>query len=99
RSDFKWERVRPCIKELRGKRVLDVGCGNGYYMFRAAAEEPELVLGLDPSEAFLYQFETIQRFAGLPNLQYELLGIEELPIFDKFFDLVLCMGVLYHQRN
>ncbi|MBU2323874.1 MAG: DUF1698 domain-containing protein, partial [Gammaproteobacteria bacterium] len=33
RSDWKWQRVAPHL-DLAGKRVLDVGCGNGYYMWR-----------------------------------------------------------------
>ena len=32
-SDWKWSRVAPHI-DLQGKRILDVGCGNGYYMWR-----------------------------------------------------------------
>src|SRR5690606_27156100 len=33
RSDWKWARVAPHL-DLRGKRALAVGCGNGYYMWR-----------------------------------------------------------------
>ena len=48
RSNLKWDRIKPALGELRGRKILDVGCGNGYYMFRAAAHQPGLVLGLDP---------------------------------------------------
>ena len=34
RSDWKWSRVAPHLSELRGRNVLDVGCGNGYYGWR-----------------------------------------------------------------
>ncbi len=33
RSDWKWDRVSPHL-DLTNKRILDVGCGNGYYMWR-----------------------------------------------------------------
>src|SRR5690606_20268551 len=33
RSDWKWQRVSPHL-DLSGRRVLDVGCGNGYYLWR-----------------------------------------------------------------
>jgi len=36
RSDLKWQRVAGAIDSLEGRRVLDVGCGNGYYALRMA---------------------------------------------------------------
>ncbi len=99
KSNLKWDRISEALGELRGRQILDLGCGNGYYMFRAAAHEPKLVLGLDPSIQFYYVFEMMQRFLQLPTLQYERLGLEHLYVFDQAFDIALCMGVLYHHRS
>ena len=99
KSNLKWDRIAQAIGELRGRQILDLGCGNGYYMFRAAAEQPKAVLGLDPSIQFYYVFEMMQRFLQLENLQYERLGLEHLYVFDQAFDIALCMGVLYHHRS
>ena len=99
RSNLKWNRIAEAIGDLSGKNVLDVGCGNGYYMFRASSMNPKSILGLDPSVPFLLQFELIQHFARIPNLQIELLGAEHLDLFKDAFDLILCMGILYHQKN
>ncbi len=99
RSDLKWDRVLPALGELRGRRILDVGCGNGYYMFRAAAHEPVAVVGIDPSIPFLLSFELMQRYLRLASLQYELLGVENLEVFDRAFDVALCMGIVYHHRS
>lgn len=99
RSNLKWDRISPALGELRGRQILDVGCGNGYYMFRAAAQDPGLVLGLDPSVAFYFAFELMQRYLQMPNLQYDRLGYQHLYVFDKAFDIALCMGILYHHRS
>jgi len=98
-SQMKWDRIAPELGCLEGKQILDVGCGNGYYMFRAAHQQPRLVLGIDPSIPFYWQFELMQRYLQLPNLQYELMGVEDLGLFDRDFDMVWCMGILYHHRN
>ena len=68
RSDKKWKRLLPSIPNLKDKRVLDVGCNNGYFMFKMAAMEPELVLGIDPIVLNYAQFQFINHFANKKNL-------------------------------
>ena len=99
RSQMKWNRIQEALGDLQHRRILDVGCGNGYYMFRAAAFEPSQVIGIDPSVPFLLSFELMQRYLQLGNLQYERLGVEDLEVFSNAFDIALCMGIVYHHRN
>lgn len=98
-SNLKWDRVYPHVIDLEGKVVADIGCNNGYYMFRMASHNPKLVIGFDPLPRFKYIFELVNRFAGLPNLKFELLGAEHMHHFRSLFDTVFCMGILYHNRN
>ncbi|MGF1792793.1 tRNA 5-methoxyuridine(34)/uridine 5-oxyacetic acid(34) synthase CmoB [Photobacterium profundum] len=99
RSDWKWDRVLPHISPLKGRSVLDVGCGNGYHMWRMLGEGAALTVGIDPSNLFLIQFEAIRRLMGDDNRAFLLpLGIEQLPEL-KAFDTVFSMGVLYHRRS
>lgn len=99
RSDFKWERILPHINNMKGKRICDVGCNNGYYMFRMAHHKPELVLGIDPIHRYKFTFEYLQNFAREPNLYMETLGFEHLGLFKNFFDIIFLLGIVYHHRN
>ncbi|MBE9503281.1 MAG: tRNA 5-methoxyuridine(34)/uridine 5-oxyacetic acid(34) synthase CmoB [Proteobacteria bacterium] len=99
KSNLKWDRVQPHLIDLKGKVVADIGCNNGYYMFRMAHHHPELVVGFDPMPRFQCAFDLVNRFAGFNNLKFELLGAEHVHLFRNLFDTVLCMGVLYHNRN
>ena len=105
RSDRKWARIAAAIPDISGKRVLDIGCNSGYYMFRLLGHAlrqcgaPEAVIGIDPSESFYYAFELLQALARRAELQYEPLGVEEIEVFGESFDLVLCLGIVYHQRD
>ncbi len=99
RSDFKWDRLLPHISPLKYRYVLDVGCGNGYHMWRMLGEGAEFVVGVDPSQLFLCQFETIRHFANNnQNVHLLPLGIQQLPEL-KAFDTVFSMGVLYHRKS
>ena len=99
RSDWKWNRVLPHISPLAGRRVLDVGCGNGYHCWRMAGHEAGLVLGIEPSVLFNLQFYVVKKYCSdapvflLPN------KLEELPSRLHAFDTVFSMGVLYHRRE
>lgn len=99
RSDWKWERLLPHISDLTNRTVLDVGCGNGYHMWRMLGAGARQVYGIDPSTLFLVQFEAIRKLMGnSQQAQLLPLGIEQLPKLEAF-DTVFSMGVLYHRRS
>lgn len=99
RSDWKWDRVQPHISSLKHRKVLDVGCGSGYHMWRMCGQEPSMVVGIDPSLLFMLQFLAIQHFVGKQKAYYLPLGIEHMPKKMRAFDTVFSMGVLYHRRS
>lgn len=98
RSDWKWQRVSPHL-DLTGKRVLDVGCGNGYYQWRMLGAGARSVVGVDPNWLFFCQFLAMKRY--LPDLPawHLPLALEDLPEKLEGFDTVFSMGVLYHRRS
>lgn len=99
RSDWKWERVIPHISPLAGRTVLDVGCGSGYHMWRMIGAGAHLVVGIDPMQLFLVQFEAVRKLLNDDRRAHMLpLGIEQLPVLQAF-DTVFSMGVLYHRRS
>jgi len=83
---------------LKDKRVADIGCNNGYYMFRMQEDEPKLLVGFDPSPLYKTQFDFINHFVK-SDIVYELLGVEHLEYYDEKFDTIFCLGVLYHRSD
>jgi len=99
RSDFKWDRVSPHLAGLQGRRILDVGCGNGYHCWRMLAQAPELVLGIEPSALFNLQFQALQHYLQREDIDMLPIGVEAMPENLNWFDTVFSMGVLYHRRS
>ncbi len=98
RSDWKWDRISPHISDLTDRSVLDIGCGNGYHLFRMLGDGAKLALGVDPTRLFLYQFHTLKHFLPLTPAHILPLRCEHLPAFNSF-DTVFSLGVLYHRRS
>lgn len=97
-SDWKWQRIEPHISPLEGRQVLDIGTGNGYFLFRMLGAGASLALGIDPTHIFLYQFHAAQRLLPANGAYLLPLRSEHLPAFGCF-DTVFCLGVLYHRRS
>jgi tRNA (mo5U34)-methyltransferase len=99
RSDLKWDRLRNEIAPLTDRRVLDVGCGNGYYALRMLGGGARLVVGIDPTLLFVFQFEALRHFLDEQPAHVLPLRLHELPDARNAFDTTFSMGVLYHQRD
>ena len=97
RSDMKFARLLAAGVEFAGKHVLDVGCGNGYYSYRALGAGASMALGLDPSWHYFAQFLALERLLGEQRCAYLPLTLDDCA--PTGFDLTLSMGVLYHRRD
>jgi len=93
----KWNRLLPALPDLAGKIVADIGCNNGYYMFRMLPHKPRCVIGLEPMLQHYYCFKALRHLAGAENLHIELMGVEDVPLFPSCFDVVFLMGIIYHR--
>jgi len=82
-------------EQLRGKRVLDVGCGMGRFS-DVASKWGATVVGVDLSRAV----DAAQRNIGSrENIHIAQANIFQLPFREETFDVIFSIGVLHHTPN
>jgi tRNA (mo5U34)-methyltransferase len=85
-------------KDLSGRRVLDIGCSDGYFAF-VCEERGADVLAIDFVPEDYTGFNTAKTILG-SGVEYSMESVYNLsPDKHGCFDVVLCLGVLYHLRN
>lgn len=73
------------LPDLRGKTVLDIGCGMGQHAKQYSDMGAASVLGIDISEKML-EYANLHFHAG--NITYRQMAMEDIRGFDQKFDLV-----------
>lgn len=80
------------------ERILDVGCGTGAFLRRAAERFPDAGLtGVDPAPRMIE--EAGKRTAGNDRFGFSVAAAEELPFDDGSFDLVTTSVSFHHWRD
>ncbi len=82
-------------RELRGKRVLDVGCGFGRHMY-VASEHGAEVVGIDLSGGVDRVYEATHDRPGCHVVQG---NVFDRPLREGAFDVVWSFGVLHHMPD
>ena len=87
---------------LAGKRVLDLGCNAGFWSLAAVEAGAELVgVGIDGRQMHVEQANLVFEAKGIDRARYEFLrgDVFATELDDEPFDIVLCLGLLYHVSN
>lgn len=96
---WKWREIEGSIpKDLRGKRVLDIGCNSGFYSFEMARRGAS-VLAIDHDERYLRQARWAASKLDLSErIDFAPIDVYGLGKTRDTFDIVLFLGVFYHLR-
>lgn len=85
--------------DLTGLRILDIGTNDGFYAFECERRNAKEVVAIDSFPIEMTGFQVLKDFYGssIIYLQDNLYNITP----EKYgtFDIVLCLGVLYHLRT
>jgi 2-polyprenyl-3-methyl-5-hydroxy-6-metoxy-1,4-benzoquinol methylase len=85
---------------FRGKRVLDLGCNAGFWALNAIAAGCDYVLGIDARTLHVEQANLVFRVNAVPASKYRFIldnvFTGDLDRLGGPFDIVLCLGLLYH---
>ena len=79
-----WESVRALLPPLAGRRVVDLGCGFGWFARHAAEEGAASVLGLDLSENMIARARAETQSTAV---RYAIADLDTLTLPQGAFDL------------
>lgn len=91
-----WSRLSPLFPSLRGKTVLDLGCGYGWHCRFAAEQGASRVLGLDLSQRMIEEAQKRGREAAI---EYRVCGIEDYEYPENTWDCVISNLALHYIEN
>ncbi|KAG0651232.1 SIS-domain containing [Hyphodiscus hymeniophilus] len=91
-----WPEFRAMIPDIKGAKVLDLGCGFGWLCRWAREGGAEQVLGIDVSSNMLAKAQTFPKDSAIRYLQADLETVEFQPVT---YDVVISSLALHYLKN
>ncbi|KEF61552.1 uncharacterized protein A1O9_03119 [Exophiala aquamarina CBS 119918] len=94
-----WPTLRKLVGDVKGQRVLDLGCGFGWFARWAVQEgHARSVLGIDLSENMLNRARQATETAGIEQgvITYSCGNLEELSLKEREYDLAYSSLALHY---
>lgn len=82
------------MESLAGKRVLDIGCGDGTYSYELAQQGAALIVAIDPVEKAIEH--AAKKYQNVANLRFEAVDLYQMAIPEQPYDVAILRGVLHH---
>lgn len=91
-----WHILQKLLPNLKGKKILDLGCGYGWHCRYAIENGANSVTGVDISTKMI---EKAREINNLPNIKYIVSPIENIEFKSHEYDLVLSSLVFHYIEN
>lgn len=91
-----WHQLKLLFPDLKGKSVLDLGCGYGWHCKYSIQQGAGEVLGIDSSVRML---EEAKKRNGDEKITYRVCGVEEYEYPENRWDFVISNLVLHYIEN
>ncbi len=85
--------IHQVLGPLEGKRIIDIGCGDGIFTQELLALNPAFVTGVDPNDAAISVAK--KNMAHIKNIEFHVMDVYQIPPIKKY-DIVIIRGVLHH---
>jgi ubiquinone/menaquinone biosynthesis C-methylase UbiE len=87
------------LHDLKGKTILDLGCGSGRYAIALSTYGCKRVIGFDMGDQGLKVGKSIIEKHKINNVTFIKGNVLDLPFDNDHFDFVFCNGVLHHTKD
>src|SRR5690349_2775438 len=91
-----WPALKAMLPPMQGLKVVDLGCGYGWFCRWASEQGADSVLGLDVSQKML---EQARKTTVASNIRYERADLEALDLPAGGFDLAYSSLVLHYIKD
>lgn len=92
-SAGEWHQLKPLFPPLKGKSVLDLGCGYGWHCKYSAEQGAEEILGIDLSRKMIGE---AKKRNSDSRITYKICGIEDYEYPENCWDCVLSNLALHY---
>lgn len=84
---------------IKGKYLLDFGCGDGIHSFLLIPLKPNKIVGIDDSAKMIIFAKNRLDESPFPNLAFKKIDGADMPFRAKSFDIVISNYTLQHFKN
>lgn len=92
-SDCRVKALLDFLGDIRGKKILDAGCGKGRFS-KILRTKGAVATGLDLSDKLLAEAKALYK-----DIEFVKGSVSKIPFSDNSFDCVFCIEVLEHLPN
>jgi tRNA (mo5U34)-methyltransferase len=95
----RWLILQKAIPEdLRGMRILDIGCAEGFFALELARRGADVV-AVDVSPKMIARLNWLIEHFGIRNITTRIATIESMHGSKERYDAILMIALLYHLRH